>query len=49
MVCPWDRTKDGIFEAKHQCMLKNNVIISGKRELLEIGVKFLSKDDIKKN
>lgn len=27
MICPWDRSQDDIYEAKHQCMLKNNVII----------------------
>lgn len=27
MVCPWNHLLDGLYEAKHQCMLKNNVII----------------------
>ena len=27
MICPFDRSLDQKFEAKHQCMLKNNVII----------------------
>ena len=25
--CPFDHTKDALFEAKHQCAIKNNVII----------------------
>ena len=27
MVCPYDHLKDDIYEAKHQCMIKNNVKI----------------------
>ena len=27
MICPFDRTKDGLFEEKYKCMLENNVII----------------------
>ena len=27
MICPFDHSQDGLYEAKHQCMLKNNVII----------------------
>lgn len=27
MINPWDRSQDGLFEAKHQCMLANNVKI----------------------
>ena len=27
MVCPYDHSKDNIYEAKHQCMIKNNVKI----------------------
>ena len=29
MICPYDRDeyKDGLAEAKHQCMIKNNIII----------------------
>ncbi len=27
MICPWDHSLDGLYEAKHQCMLKNNVVI----------------------
>ena len=28
MINPYDRTQDGLYEAKHQCMIKNDVIIS---------------------
>lgn len=27
MICPWDRSQDALYEAKHQCMLANNVVI----------------------
>ena len=27
MINPYDRTQDGLYEAKHQCMIKNDVII----------------------
>ena len=27
MVCPFDHSLDGLYEAKHQCMLRNNVTI----------------------
>ena len=27
MINPFDRSKDGLFEAKHKCMIDNNVII----------------------
>jgi hypothetical protein len=27
MICPYDRGQDGLYEAKHQCMLNNGVII----------------------
>lgn len=27
MINPYDRTFDGLFESKHQCMLNNGVII----------------------
>lgn len=27
MVCPFDHNLDGLYEAKHQCMLQNNVTI----------------------
>ena len=25
MICPYDRTQDDIYEAKYQCMIKNNI------------------------
>lgn len=27
MVCPWDHSKNGLYEAKHQCMIENNIQI----------------------
>lgn len=27
MVCPFDHSLDGLYEAKHQCMIRNNVTI----------------------
>ena len=27
LINPFDRTQDGLYEAKHQCMLNNGVII----------------------
>lgn len=39
MICPWDRTKDDLYEAKHQCMLKNGVKILKRKELNELGIK----------
>lgn len=36
MVNPYDRSKDGIFEAKHQCMIKNNIIILRKEDIERI-------------
>lgn len=27
MVCPWDHSLDALYEAKHQCMLANDVKI----------------------
>ena len=30
---PYDRNQDGLYEAKHQCMIKNNVIILKNAEL----------------
>lgn len=38
MINPFDRTQDELYEAKHQCMLKNNVIILKYKELKELGV-----------
>lgn len=36
MCNPYDPSQDGLFEAKHQCMLKNNVIIYGQNEIRPI-------------
>ena len=38
MICTYNRNDymDGLFEAKHQCMLKNGVIILRKSNLFEI-------------
>lgn len=33
MCCPFDSSKNGLFEAKHQCGLKNNVIFISKKEI----------------
>ena len=33
MINPYDRNQDGLYEAKHQCMIKNNVIILKNAEL----------------
>ena len=27
MICPYDRSLDEFYEAKHQCMLKNDIVI----------------------
>lgn len=35
MVCPYDHNYDGLYEAKHQCMLKNNVIILKYKEYVK--------------
>ena len=34
MICPFDRTKDGIFQAKQQCGIKNNVIFITKVDII---------------
>ena len=33
MICPYDRAKDGLFNAKYKCMIKNNVKIMGKTDI----------------
>lgn len=33
MICPFDRTQDGLFEAKHQCMIQNNVIVIRQEDI----------------
>lgn len=39
MINPFDRSQDGIFEAKHQCMIKNKVNILKKSDLESLGIK----------
>lgn len=34
MICPFDRTKDSLFDAKYQCMKDNNVIILKESDIL---------------
>ena len=38
MICPYDRSLDDLYEAKHQCMLANNVKILTYADLKEIKV-----------
>ena len=33
MICPFDRAKDGLFQAKQQCGIKNNVIFITRKEI----------------
>lgn len=33
MINPYDRTQDGIYESKHQCMIDNGVIILRKEQI----------------
>lgn len=41
MVCPYDHNYDGLYEAKHQCMIKNNVIILKYKEYMKY-VKYIN-------
>ena len=34
MICPFNRTKDGLFQAKQQCGIKNNVILITRKEII---------------
>ena len=34
MICPYDRTKDGLFAAKYECMKLNNVKILHKEDVM---------------
>lgn len=36
MICPFDRTLDGLYETKHQCMIKNHIKILKNDDLLDI-------------
>lgn len=38
MICPYDRSKDDLYEAKHQCMLANNVKILTYKDLKKLHV-----------
>lgn len=33
MINPYDRSQDGLYEAKHQCMINNNVIILKENDI----------------
>lgn len=33
MVCPFDRSKDSLYEAKYQCMLQNNVEVWREKDI----------------
>ncbi len=33
MICPFDRSKDGLSQAKYECMLKNNIKIFSSKEI----------------
>lgn len=33
MICPFNRAKDGLFQAKQQCGIKNNVIFITRKEI----------------
>lgn len=39
MVNPYDRNQNGLYEAKHKCMLENNVKFLFKEDLIELGIK----------
>ncbi len=36
MICPYDRSKDELFEAKHQCILYNGVLFIRNNEIKKI-------------
>ena len=36
MINPYDKTKNKLFESKHQCMIKNNIIILTKDDIKNI-------------
>lgn len=36
MINPFDRTQDELYEAKHQCMINNNVVILKREEIKKI-------------
>lgn len=49
MICPYDRTQDDLYEAKHQCMIENNVeIITDCSEYINYINTIYGKDFIEK-
>ena len=36
MINPFDRSQDGLFDMKHQCMIENNVVILKKDDINQI-------------
>ena len=38
MINPYDRSQDGIYEAKHQCGLQNGVLFLNKKDLKSMGI-----------
>ena len=32
MICPWDHKQDNLYEVKHQCMLKNDILIVTQKD-----------------
>ena len=36
MICPFDRNQDELYESKHQCMIKNNIIVLTKYDIKKI-------------
>lgn len=47
MICPWHKKGDtpekiewrnGLYEAKHQCMIKNDIIILKHKDLIDMGI-----------
>ena len=36
MINQFDRSQDGLFEMKHQCMIENNVVILKKDDINQI-------------
>ena len=57
MICPFDRQLDALFEAKHKCMIDNNIQILTEIDIkkyinyvkINYGTKFLKSCKIQKN
>ena len=32
--CPWDHSRDSLYEAKHQCAIKNNIEVWTKNDYM---------------